>query len=411
MTIPTTRVSTRRIGAALTAVLASGVLLAGQQSAHADIAPQEKDVLAVGSDVQQNAFNFLADGYHGLPGYNTAGNKWRFFSLDSSGDDNGRSSYLQNSNTVFNPTTILRAGHDNITRPSGGSGGLGALIGNSDDTGKLIDVARSPNRPTTQQQTDSVSSGTGPLNSVQVGTDRDLIAVSSDSWLPETISAEDVLKIYEGTITKVGQLTGYSGTHGDEDLHPLYLPTSAGMLKIFTNYLTKIKNDGGNAEAFKVGSGIGAASNQVQQNDPTVITSLPDATRKTALVPFPLGRYKLLQANYYAAGPSATGPYSSTVFTRSSVDATNLKLLDATGTGEHTGAQAFGVDFAYNAIFRDSDLTSEEPWQPGSTLNWVQALFYNPGDGPEPFVKTQAGQDLLRAAGITPDYHVYLADN
>ena len=40
----------------------------------------------------------------------------------------------------------------------------------------------------------------------------------------------------------------------------------------------------------------------------------------------------------------------------------------------------------------------------------MQALFYNP-DGPEPFVTTPAGEALLTAAGVTPDYHVFGTDN
>ena len=391
-----------RVSLALTAVLASGVLLISQQSASADIAPQEKDVLAVGSDIQQNAFNFLADGYHQLPGYNTAGNKWRFFSLDSSGDDNGRSSYLPNSNTVFNPTTILRAGRDNVTRPSGGSGGLNALIANDADTGALIDVARSPNPPTAAQQTTAASSGkSGQLYTIKVGRDRDLIAVSSDTHLPATISGDDILKIYQGTITKVGQLTGNSGsTYANETLNPLYLPSSAGMQKIFLNELIRL--NGGNSVT------VSSSIPQVQQNDPTQITGLANGTRETALIPFPRGRFKLLESGYYAAGPAATGTYTPS--TRSSLSSSGIKLLDETSSGTHTATQPFGVDFAYNAIFRKSDLQSDEPWQPGSTLNWVQALFYNPEDGPEPFVNTEAGHALLEQAGITPDYDPSLGD-
>ena len=37
-------------------------------------------------------------------------------------------------------------------------------------------------------------------------------------------------------------------------------------------------------------------------------------------------------------------------------------------------------------------------------------LFYNPG-GPDPFVRTPAGEALLTAAGVTPDYHVFGTDN
>lgn len=401
----------RRAGAVAVLALTAGAIFAGQQSATADIAPQDKDVLAVGSDIQQNAFNFLADGYGELPGYNSAGNKWRFFNLDSAGDDNGKSSYLPDHYTngdpsagidntaagkpvVFNPTTILRAGRPNVTRPSGGGGGLGALIANDQDTGALIDVARSPNLPTAQQQTDAGNHGSR-LYSVRVGLDRDLIAVSSDSHLPAKISGSDILKIYEGTIHTVGELTNNSTSpYKDETLHPLYLPTSAGMQKIFFNELARIK--GSNPS-------ISSSIPVVQQNDPTTITRLPDGTRETALVPFPRGRYTLLDSGYYAAGPTPTGTYQTG--TRSSLTVAGIKLLDGDSSGQN--ANSFGVDFPYNAVFRKTDYQSTEPWQPGSTLNWVKALFYNP-NGPAPFVDTDAGRALLEKAGITPDYGVTL---
>ena len=52
-------------------------------------------------------------------------------------------------------------------------------------------------------------------------------------------------------------------------------------------------------------------------------------------------------------------------------------------------------------VFRQSD-TTDAPWQPGSTKNWVQTLFSDPSGSP--FFKKSAGQALLDAAGITPAY-------
>ena len=80
-------------GAALVALATAGTLALSHSPAEADFSPQPKDVVATGSDIIQNSFNFLADGYHALPGYNTAGNRYRFVSFDSSGDAQGRSAF------------------------------------------------------------------------------------------------------------------------------------------------------------------------------------------------------------------------------------------------------------------------------------------------------------------------------
>ena len=129
---------TRRItiaSAALTGLATVATLALSSAPAHADLAPQPDDVVATGSDIIQNSFNFLADGYHELPGYNTAGNRYRFASFDSSGDAQGRSAFTdprllptitgngvlgengvkyikQSDLRLLNPTIALRAGQD-----------------------------------------------------------------------------------------------------------------------------------------------------------------------------------------------------------------------------------------------------------------------------------------------------------
>jgi len=406
-----------RVG--LVGLAIASTLVAGQQVAHADLAPQEKDVVTVGSDIQQNAFNFLADGFHELPGYNTAGNKWRFINFNSSGDDNGRSAYREGTSTVFNPTIQLRAGFDNVTRPSGGGGGLWALVDGDPNTGALIDVSRSPNKPNADQKNTATNNSTvGPLKTIRVARDRDLIAVAEDSYIPDDLTAGEVLSIYTGQADTLGDLTSWSeaedGGTASTPIIPLYLPAAAGMRNIFLNELRRLSgntslsvpapgSDGSRPDAYKL----------VQQNDPTVITSIADADkRKAALVPFPKGRYKLLEKGYYAAGPYTTGSYgpaasngSDKNFPRTGLSEDGVKLLDLNGSGVATAGSPFGVDFYYHAVFRASDYQSATPWQPGSTQNWVEALFYQPDpDGPKPFVDTPAGKALLEEAGVVPDY-------
>jgi hypothetical protein len=147
------------VGTALVALATASTLGITLAPAHADFAPQPNDVVSTGSDIIQNSFNFLADGYHQLPGYNTAGNKWRFVNFDSSGDAQGRSAftdprllptesiggvpYIKQSDVkLLNPTIALRAGQDLVVRPTGGGGGGRDAIIN--DPNKWIDVGRSP---------------------------------------------------------------------------------------------------------------------------------------------------------------------------------------------------------------------------------------------------------------------------
>ena len=101
----------------------------------------------------------------------------------------------------------------------------------------------------------------------------------------------------------------------------------------------------------------------------------------------------------------------SSVGAVAAASAAGIKLLDAaSNTDVNQPTSPYGGNFAYNAIVRERDYLDTTPWQPGSTLNWVQALFYNP-EGPAPFVRTPAGEALLTAAGVTPDYHVFGTDN
>ena len=227
---------------------------------------------------------------------------------------------------------------------------------------------------------------------------------------PSTISAQAILKIYSGEYTKWGDIPGYTGPGAAETIIPLLLPTDAGMWNTFVANVGK-QNPG----VTVVANTLRANPNSVvvQQNDPTAITNLSEAQRKNAIVPFPRGRYRTLNTGYYTQtfDGQKTNNYNTETGHRTPADAQGIKLLDGDSTTDVLSPSApYGGNFAYNAIVRESDFLSTTPWQPGSTLNWVQALFYNP-DGPAPFVRTPAGEALLTAAGVTPDYHVFGTDN
>lgn len=427
------------VGITTAGLIASGALLGTQGAAQADFAPQPNDVVTTGSDIIQTSFNFLADGYQQLPGYNTAGNRWRFVNFDSSGDAQGRSAYTdpsllptvdqggtkyvkQSDVKLLNPTISLRAGQPLVVRPSGGGGGgLTAVVNDEvvDGVGGWIDVGRSPNLPSATDQNTADSKLGSRLYSVKIGTDRQLIATSTTTNAPATLSGDVIEKIYSGTITQWGQVPGYTGPAPTETIIPLTLPSDAGM---WTTFVNGVKAQTSN-NSF---TGTGNSSKiQVQQNDPTAISSLPEAQRKNAIVPFPRGRFKVVANGYYTVaedGAGNTNPYNGTrTYTgttggkgnkRKPADVAGIKLLDPAATAGTAGnaSAPYGTNFAYTGILRKSDVESDTPWQPGSTLNWAEALFYNP-DGPAPFVNTEAGRALIEAAGITPDYQVYDQNN
>ncbi len=447
----TTRIAAGGIAAA---VIASTVLAAAT-SAQADTAPQEKDVVSTGSDILQTAFNFVADGYGALPGYNTAGNRWRFITIDSSGDAQGRTAftdprllttitgngtvgengvkYIKQSDVkVLNPAIALRAGQPLVVRPSGGGGGGRDAIINDyvdgDGIGNWIDVGRSPDPVDASGQTNQNKAqdqlGT-KLYSVQFGTDRQVMATAAETNAPESLSAETVKKIYKGEIRTWNQIPG-NESGSTETIIPLTLPNDAGM---WNTFLAGVR--AANGLTATTWTDADARSNpnsfNVQQNDPTAITALPPSQQKNAIVPFPRSRAAVVNSGYYtvaADGADQTNPYNGTreytkSFTRDgktlgnhriAASASGIKLLAASSSS--TGASApYGQNFALWAIFRQSDLDSTVPWQPGSTLNWVRTLFYTPGGDAVPFVRTPAGKALVEAAGQVPTYRVFGTDN
>ncbi|MFC6154661.1 substrate-binding domain-containing protein [Nocardioides yefusunii] len=415
----------QRLSAAVVATLATGALVAATVPAQADLAPLPKDVVSTGSDILQNSFNFLADGYHELPGYNAAGNRYRFVNFDSSGDAQGRSAFTdprllptetvngekyvkQSDIKLLNPTIALRAGQDLVVRPTGGGGGGRDAIIN--DKLGWIDVGRSPDPLTTTHQNNAQNNLKSKLLRIQIATDRQLIATSTTTNAPATISAEAILKIYSGEWKTWGQVPGYTGPGASETIVPLILPTDAGMWNTFVANVAK-QNPSATVDSGTLRRNQNSIV--VQQNDPVAITALSESQRKNAIVPFPRGRFRTLNTGYYTQtfDGQKTNNYNTENGGRTAADADGIKLLDVNSSSDSANpASPYGGNFAYNAIVRESDLLDATPWQPGSTLNWVQALFYNP-DGPAPFVRTPAGKALLEAAGVTPDYHVFGTDN
>jgi ABC-type phosphate transport system substrate-binding protein len=294
---------------------------------------------------------------------------------------------------LLNPTITLRAGTSPVQRPNGGSAGLTALIndGSGGVSANLISFARSPNLPTAAQQNAAVQNLGTPLHTIEFAKDQQVIATATTTNAPPALSTQELVGIYNGTYGHWNELPGNSGG-STEAIIPLIPQPGAGVRTIFLNAL-KAANSGSAVT-------LAASVRPVQQNDPTTITGLAAAEKPNAIVAFPVGRYTLLSSGYFH-DPSA--PYSVAA-PPAALSAAGIKLENPTATPTAADSNAtFTATIPYYVIFRESDSASVTPWQPGSTLNWVQELFFNPG-GPAPFVNTAPVQALLNAAGITPFY-------
>lgn len=390
------------VGATLLGLLATGALTFGQGSATADAAPQAKDIVGVGSDVVQNSLDFLADGSPtGYPGFNSAGNVYRLFSFDASADANGRNAFTDPSlgtSAPLNPSVVLRAGASPVQRPNGGGAGITAL---EKDTAGEIDFARSPNLPKAADQSAAQSNLGTKLYTVQFADDKQYIATASTTNAPAAgLTPAQLAGIYCSNAPKqFTKWTDVGGTSSDA-IKPERPQDSAGVLKQFQAVLQT--GLGGTACTW--------ASDvvPVQQNDPSTVAGNPDA-----IVPFPESRYKLLSTGYFPdpssaayTGNTANGPKG---LTTSPLSAAGITLQVPGQNG--VSANAYVADLPFYVIFRESDISSTTPWQPGSTLNWVKTLFYNPAydptdpsGPPAPWIVSSAGQALLTSLGLTPYY-------
>lgn len=404
--------SKRRLGgvAAGLGLLATAAVLSGLPSAHADLAPQAHDVVGVGSDIVQNSLNFLADGApDGESGYNSAGNKYRLFSFDASADANGRNAFTDpalGTPSALNPTTVLRAGLSPVQRPNGGGAGIKALLndGNGGVSANNIQFVRSPNLPSTSaddQGTAQSNLGT-KLHSIQFADDKQYIATAKITNAPAAgLTPAQLASIYCTNAAVRYTTWDQVGGTGTGAIIPERPQDTAGVLKQFQAVLKA--GLGGTACA-----GWNSNVVAVQQNDPTTITG--NASPADVIVPFPKGRYALLGSGYFLNPNTAYQIGANGKPTATPLSASGITLQVPGQNGVAAGA--YQADLPYYVIFRESDISSPTPWQPGSTLNWVKTLFYNPDyvdaqttpDIPAPWVESAAAQQLITNLGLTPVY-------
>jgi ABC-type phosphate transport system substrate-binding protein len=408
------------------------------QPAYADYAPTAKDVVGVGSDTLQYLVDFAADGDQlGDGGYNTLGNKFKLVNFDATADANARLAYGPNgvgtgqctpgtggtagtgnqtashadSPCTLNPTIVLRAGLPPVQRPNGSGAGAKALAA---DSSHLITFSRA-----SACQGPTCSSGPGPLSasfdSIEVGTDPLAMLTATTTNAPP-LSASQLNLIYACTDTTWSQVGG-TGPNAGNTIIPIIPQVGSGTRSTF---LADIGNPT-----------LGSCVKTGEENDPTAIAA--QTSPADAIEPMSGGRLNLFEgllstgvangAGGYFRDPSCGLNAINTSTPAACAAGTNVikpaVTLVTSGTPSAGGA-LFDIARPLYIYFRDADVNSTATWQPGSSLNAVRTLFYNPcatgqtgcvtingvtfGPGGAPWFAQAGAQSAISAAGITPMY-------
>jgi ABC-type phosphate transport system substrate-binding protein len=390
-------------------------------AAYADYAPSGTDVVGVGSDTLQAGIDFVADGDHlGDPGYD-AGKRNKFISIDATADANTRLAYSPqgvgagataaanpcapgtgatqgtgNQNTthvgdkpcVLNPTVVLRSGTSPIQRPNGSGAGFNLLKADTNTTtglsiNGLVDYARASSARGVNALFDSLQMGNDPLG----------MLTSSTTHAVDTLSIAQLTGIYNCTVTNWNQVGGTAGV-----IKPLIPQLGSGTRTFFLGQIGLTDTT------------IGSCVTAVEENDPEAIDSSGDPIN--AVEPMSQSRLFLFQGKlsdgtangvggYFkdpsCVGLSTTAPACTTAATLNP----NVKLWTTADPVPSDGGTTYYPTRPLYIYFRHADITSTKAFQPGSTLNWVHTMLFNPG-GATPYLCSGAGQALISASGIIP---------
>jgi hypothetical protein len=395
------------VALSLVGLAASALPILSSGTAFADYQPQAGDLVGVSGDTPQYATEFAADGdILGSPGFNGSRNKNRLVVFNATTDGNGRAAYTNSVTTGspsvgLNPTDVLRAGTDPVQRVQSSGATVTALLADQNSP-EVINYIASSTLPTSTQQTQAGNQGWNYLHVVEIGTDSVKIAVNGASTdAPAGLSISELLGIYTGVYTTWNQLPGNSGG-STATIVPLIPPSGSAIYKQFVADLTTA--NGGTTPT------ISSTVKTVEQNDPSAVTTNSHAA--DALVPFSSARLSLWNSGYYFnpnapfgtndTSPGNNGHGSPFPQTGTSTPlSAGVNLL--TGTAPD-GGSAYNSAITDYIMFRQSDASSTTPFEPGSSLNWVQTLFSNPSSPGSPWFAKAAGQALIAAAGVTPHY-------
>jgi ABC-type phosphate transport system substrate-binding protein len=358
------------------AITAAALNLALIAPANADIAPNATDIVGIGSDTVQNIANFMADGDPGVAsvGVNSSISKNRVFSFDATPDANDRAGYLNGSTPAaqrpLTPSIVLRAGTSPVQRPNGSGAGITALL--ADPTHK-INFVRSSRLPSAAEQ-GNAGAGVGGLHVIKISTDNLKVAAATVTNAPTALTTAQLVSIYQclPTANNWNQFGGTAGT-----IIPLIPQTGSGTRNSFLADLAVA--NGGPAVT------LGTCVVTTEENDPTAITG--SASPVNTISPFSEGRNNLYGSGYFhdpaVAFPGAVASLTS-----------GIQMLN--GVGSYLDSRGLFI------VFRDADKNLVTKWQPGSNLNWVQALFLNAAG--TPYAASGDAQAAILAGGATPTY-------
>jgi ABC-type phosphate transport system substrate-binding protein len=426
---------TIKVGTGLVVAMAAG-MLAFPSSAFADYAPTSNDVVGVGSDTLQHMVDFVADGdFTGNLGYNSAGNKNKFISIDATADVNTRLAYgpqglgpncapgnggtpgtgnqnVQHTDApcTLNPTVMLRAGRSGALRPNGSGAGYNLLKADTNGSGLglgYVDFSRASSARGSNVLFDSVQVGTEPF-----------AMMSSATSNAVALSASQLLAIYQCTATTWNDpLIGGSSS---ATIVPLTPQIGSGTRDSFLKAI-----NGGTT--FTPGS----CAKDVEENDPEAIDASPSPIN--AIEPMSGARLNLFVGKLGDGTSNGVGgffkdpscpfpPAESTTptgcLTANATLAPNVKYWT---TGTPSSGTLFNITRPMYIYFRHNEINSTKKFQPGGSLNWIRTMLYNPcptpggptcvivggveyGPGGAPYVATAAGQANVSAAGFTPVY-------
>lgn len=397
------------VGAALPAQAAQAAKAA--KAAPSDYQPGANDVVGDGSDTLQYLLDFGADGdVSGDSGYNTLGNKNKLISFDATADSNARYSWANGSTLAspvpLNPTAVYRAGTFPVQRINGSGAGINALL--ADTSAKTISFARMSSNPTTAQGQTAVNNGWQGLQQFVAGVEhlREAAATAATN-APAGLSALQLAHIYQcDTGYTTWNSANIGGTSADTII-PILPQSGSGTRNTFLADLSAALGS-----TVVVGSCVRIG----EENDPVAVTSLSSTTTNPnggtcapncsadAIEPFSGARLNLWSG---LSGNAAFGPNPGTGYFHDPNTAYPGGAALSPGVAQLTGTPPVGTNPAYNdtrnlnIVYRWTDQISTTAWQPGSSANWAQALFCNPG-GATPFFQTAAGKLLIAEAGADP---------
>lgn len=360
----------------LGAVLTAALTVCSMGSANADLNPSPTDAVGIGSDTVQNMGNFLADGDNaGNPGYNSAFPKNRMVSFDATPDANDRAGYLNGSSAslpkALNPTIVLRQGLQPVQRPNGSGSGVAALVGDIGATHNIDFVRMSRLPKSGEYALAAAAANVGPLRAVKISTDNLKLATATTTNAPATLTAAQIVSIYQCTTTDWMAVGGTAGT-----IVPQIPQSGSGTGDTFRADLATL--NGGPTVT------LGGCVQVGEENDPAVLASNPNA-----IGPFSEGRKNLYDSGYFN---NPANKYGTPQVALTSGIKFNSETTYTTNRGLFI-------------VFRDNDTNAPSKFQPGGSRNIIRDLFYNPGGG-APFVQGASGQADITAAGGVATYVV-----